>query len=321
MQFLERVKEGVNVRSLLLLLVFFLCACSSNVQERKIIDLADGHKEAYFSWERRSSERKIDIASLNEALLKAGGVSVDLSLVFPDLPKSLLLFSENSGLLSGHYANGTASRWESSFRRWCESVEGVVKDRNRVETVMKYAAVSSGKDAYRVLSSSDMATCFDSFGIQKFGVWDPIVSITLVRPLDRPFSREGYLVVQTNFDNAASRDILAAAQLEYQRRENEYRYENFRKFVDARAGWESSSRELRNNLKNGDSVSVIMSFEGKKIVAHGMVVDMKRPLAKVQFSSFNPAFQWIDIEGLFVSEVPQVLYCYSLSVVSRDCFY
>jgi len=71
--------------------------------------------------------------------------------------------------------------------------------------------------------------------------------------------------------------------------------------------WQSTSETLRNDLKPGSTVYFVSANPSKRgwVVQEGMVVEVKAPLAFVQFQNDK---QWIKIEELN-AKVPGVLFC------------
>ena len=298
-----------------------LCACTTTFPSKSVEESSESRVRIYKEWKLRSTERRIDAQSLKSELLMVGGTNVEVDALFSNLPKSALLFSENPGVLSGRYRNGIAARWRSKFESWCERTGGFVADRNRSETVVAYAsAVSGEKDSYSSDAESGSATCFESAAENDLGIWDAMASITLVRDnTSSGKNSRGYLIVQTQMDIAASRSVVEAAQVAKGQAEARKQQAEAQVLDDARADWESASKVLRSRLVVGDSVSVVVGLGNMNKIADGIVVEVKRPIAKIQFLDMQPALQWVKIDDLFTPHIPKALLCSASRAMNRGC--
>ena len=303
-------------------LLAILCSCSASLEQKKSEPSPDAARATYSEWKSRSLTRGINVEALKAELLKVGGGAADLDAVFPSLPKSLVLLAEKPGVLTGYYSNGIAGKWKTRFSRWCTDAGGRVLNKNNSETVYKYVyAISNSEVAYQTSLETDVVTCFESAALDQLGIYDPIASITLARPIKPVLTNpQGYLVVQTGADIAASKEPLELAEKAKRATEQQKEQAVAKEKQTARSGWATASQSLRASLKPGNAVSVVLPMGRMNFLANGMVVEVKRPLAQVQFSNHQPNLQWVKIEDLFAPQVPRQLYCGAAMTPDRDCF-
>ncbi len=299
-----------------------LCSCANITSPTKSVKTQEEADALYPKWEQQYKENIVDISALGKALLKAGGTNLDVNSLWPELPKSALIFSEQIGNLTGYRSGGMPANWGLRFEDWCKSIDGVVRSKNSSEEVENYARLHNAENSPQPMGGVRQSlTCFDRIGLETWGKYSPLATITVLlanksREQNKPAV---YLVVQTNKEEAEARRMALhaasrKAEIDKTKAQERAEVKNL-----ARAEWEKSSRILRNEIKIGDSVIVLMKSPNgyKQIAVTGLVVNLNKPLAYLQFSNRSPSLEWVKVDQILSVAVPAALRCERFQV--SDC--
>jgi hypothetical protein len=235
---------------------------------------------------------KFDLAVIEKEMLGPKDEVVNTDEVLPSVPKNFLASVNHldPGLSkSTHYVD---SRYYDRFKRLCEKTNGFV--RKSKETIVLGYKVNL---YICIINESE----FDSAVGGKYFFRIKFLGIT-------PYSGQGkrYIAITSGAAEDAL-NKLADQQRVRDEADREIKQAPARQEYD---DWYAASQRLLQQLKPGDTVFADGQWRDSKytrILFRGMVVEVKPPLALVQFPS---GVQWLKIEQLF-AEPPKSFYCSS----------
>lgn len=303
--------------------VTFLAACTTSPADKQR-DCEAAEK----ALAERNANRAIDISSLESALLSAGGTKLESDSAFPELRKTLLLKGENIGSLAPNYRNGQAAKWSRKFYQWCRKQGGEIELHSTVEKgpIGMFENGPVNKLAREVASRYrtdpyETEFCFDEEALKIFGKREPIASFTVLRLVEtssiQPRS-EGIAIVLTGKEIQDADRIAQIASVERQRRDAKAQNDIALVVQTANAKWDQATTKMRNTLRPGDKVAVILQIDSKSYLGGGMVVEVKKPLVSVQFPGDKGGLRWLNISEIYSPDVPNELRC-STRLAGRRC--
>lgn len=303
----------------------FLAACTTSPADKQ-----RDYEAAEKSLAERQANRIIDISSLESALLSAGGTKLENDSVFPELRKTLLLKGEKIGTLAPNYRNGQAAKWSNKFYQWCRKQGGDIELHSTAKKgpmgmlengpVNKLAGEVSSK--YRT-DPYETEFCFDEEALKILRKREPIASFTVLRLVEISSIQtqsEGIAIVLTGKEIEEANRIAQVASVERQQRDAKAQNDIALVVQAANAKWDQATTKMRNTLRPGDNVAVILQIDNKSYLGGGMVVEVKKPLVSVQFSGDKGGLRWFNISELYSPDVPNELRC-STRLVGRRCLY
>lgn len=279
-------------------------------------------QDSYDAYVRRTENRVVETATLKAALLEAGGDDIAVDTVLPELKKSVLLSAPFSGVLHGQYRQGIAAKWGDIFTRWCKVQGGGVfpgKFEKNVPRYISSTAITSNHPPYRTHSDNIMS-CYDASGVTQLGRYAHIATITLLaadNPTDGRYLRD-YLFVETTKDFESSRKVVnetiaTKTEIDLARKARE-RDDATRAYSAAENEWASRSQVLRSRLATGDSIAVVFGSKYERRLATGLVIEVRPPLAQVQFSGqAGGRLEWVRIDQIFAPQPPRLMFCMAQS--------
>lgn len=312
-----------------ILVATFLSACATSPADRQ-----REYEAAEKALAERKANRVFDVVSLESALLSAGGARLENDSVFPELRKTLLLKGERIGTLAPNYRNGQAAKWSSKFYQWCRKQGGDVELHANASKgpigMLENGPVQKFAEALADLPTSIYRTdpnetefCYDEEALRVLRKREPIASFTVLRRLEKSPAQaqgEGIAVVLTGKEIDEAERVARQAVEERRQRSARAQDETAMRVEKAYSLWEQASARLRDALRPGDRVAVVVQMDNKSYLSGGMVVEIKRPLASVQFSGEQGGLRWFDVSELRSPEVPAELRCSSL-LAGRGCLY
>ena len=303
----------------------FLAACTTSPADKQ-----RDYEAAEKSLAERQANRAIDISSLESALLSAGGTKLESDSVFPELRKTLLLKGEKIGTLAPNYRNGQAAKWSNKFYQWCRKQGGDIELHSTAEKgpmgmlengpVNKLAREVSSK--YRT-DPNETEFCYDEEALKILRKREPIASFTVLRLVEKSSIQtqsEGIAIVLTGKEIEEANRIAQVAGVERQQRDAKAQNDIALVVQAANAKWDQATTKMRNTLRPGDNVAVILQIDNKSYLGGGMVVEVKKPLVSVQFSGDKGGLRWLNISELHSPDVPNELRC-STRLAGRRCLY
>lgn len=314
--FLRSSLIAMKTSILVLSFMVLLAACAAVPPKESRSSSTQGKE--YLEWKRQVEKRSIDTGPLKAALLEVGGRELSTTSVLSQLPKNMLLYADNPGVMLGYYVNGIAGGWGVAFHKWCRTVGGYVRQDRHHGGASDYArAVSETGKSYFVDSKNGISTCFDSMGYDKFSIFFPIAEVTFIQ-LSTPSAtnQTGYLIVQTSDEMSTSSSLARAAE----KLKNENYVATLRQADEvwdaAWREWGDASRMIRKVLKPGDDVVVVQSVDGLNIPLRGLVVAVQGEIAQIQFSG---SVTWVKRKDIFVLPIPKNLYCRNSTYPRKNC--
>lgn len=289
--------------------IFLLAACAPAPQQKT------QPKVGYREWQKQAEARPIDITPLKDALLKAGGKELPDNSILPNLPKSIVMFSDKPSVMTGRYAYGLAPDWEAAFRKWCRSIGGHSRKDRKADAANRYAQSQRYTPYFLASSSDNTASCFDNEGFDTYGAFFQLAEITLLQvTTPTPNAQSVYLVVQTYKDITSSTNVI----LEAEGVATQGDLLKLKSYSDTRdaamKSWEDASREVRNTLKPGDNIVVVQSMDRINHPVKALVIQVRPELIQVQLSQ---NLIWVKRTDIFSPKIPPLLYCRAQS--HKDC--
>jgi hypothetical protein len=128
--------------------------------------------------------------------------------------------------------------------------------------------------------------------------------ITTIVDYNKQSKKQRYFAVVQEADDIKTTESLIAKMQEEKEKTHQ---STLQSAID---DWHRVSEMLRNDVKPGDTFYFISEAPLMMwVVKKGLVVEVKQPLALVQFQNDNS--QWVKIEEIIAKEVPDILFCRS----------